>query len=60
MTPETVHYGRATMLHQLRAAALDAAFLRNPLASKTWRLNLRTAHCRLDQPTEKGTRIDND
>ena len=34
MTPETVHYGRASEIHQLRAAALDAAFLRNPLRFK--------------------------
>ena len=30
MTPQTIHYGRATELQQLRAATLDAAFLRNP------------------------------
>jgi putative transposase len=34
MTPETVHYGRAGEINQLRAAALDAAFLRNPLRFK--------------------------
>jgi hypothetical protein len=34
MTPEAVHYGRAAEIHQLRAAALDAAFLRNPLRFK--------------------------
>jgi len=30
MTPETVHYGRATEVLKQRASALDAAFLRNP------------------------------
>jgi putative transposase len=35
MTPETVHYGRAAEIHQLRATALDAAFLRNPLRFKS-------------------------
>jgi len=34
MTPETVHYGRAAAIHQRRAAALDAAFRRNPLRFK--------------------------
>ncbi len=34
MTPEAVHYGRASEIHHLRAAALDAAFLRNPLRFK--------------------------
>ena len=30
MTPASIHYGRATEMQQLRTAALDAAFLRNP------------------------------
>jgi putative transposase len=30
MTPEMVHYGRAAEMQELRAAALDAAFLHNP------------------------------
>jgi len=30
MTPETVHYGRAQMLFEQRAATLNAAFLANP------------------------------
>lgn len=34
MTPETIHHGRAAAVHELCAAALDAAFLRNPLRFK--------------------------
>ena len=30
MTPETVHYGRATELTRRRSITLDAAFLANP------------------------------
>ena len=30
MTPASIHYGRATEMQQLRTAAFDAAFLRNP------------------------------
>ena len=30
MTPETVHYGRASEVHKQRAATLDAAFARHP------------------------------
>jgi putative transposase len=30
MTPASMHYGRAAEMQQLRAAALDAAFLRHP------------------------------
>jgi putative transposase len=34
MTLQTVHSGRATSIQQLRVAALEAAFLRNPLRFK--------------------------
>jgi len=34
MTPEIVHYGRATEVHRQRAAALNAAFDRHPMRFK--------------------------